>query len=116
TVYILGCFFHEEGSIRMAVRKSPLRAVKPDERQAAVPKSIEEAALAGSQLDELRLTRARIARTLDDPNCPPRDLASLAKRLMELGREVDSIEAKARQEAAEDVDATPDEQWDSEAI
>ncbi len=100
----------------MGVRKSPLRAVDADERPKVLPKTIEEAALAGSQLDELRLTRARIARTLDDPNCPPRDLASLSKRLMEIGREIESIEAKARQEAAEDVDATPDEEWDAEAI
>ena len=35
---------------------------------------------------------------------------------MEIGREIESIEAKARQEAAEDVDATPDEEWDAEAI
>lgn len=100
----------------MTVRKTPLRAVDANERPKATPKTIEEAALAGSQVDELRLTRARIARTLDDPNCPPRDLASLSKRLMEIGREIESIEAKARQEAAEDVDATPDEEWDAEAI
>lgn len=99
----------------MSVRKSALRAVTSEERPAS-PKTIEEAALAGSQLDELRLTRARIARTLDDPNCPPRDLASLSKRLMEIGREIEAIAAKNRQEAAEDVDATPDEEWDSEAI
>lgn len=99
----------------MAVRKGPLRAVAQDERPVVLT-TIEDAALAGSVVDELRLTRARIARTLDDPNCPPRDLASLSKRLMEIGREIESIEAKARQEAAEDGDATPDEEWDAEAI
>lgn len=99
----------------MAVRKNPLRAVGADDAPAA-PRTIEEAAQRGSVLDELRLTRARIARTLDDPNCPPRDLASLSKRLMEIGREIEAIEAKSRQEAAEDGDATPDEAWDAEAI
>lgn len=100
----------------MSVRKSSLRAVGSDETPAPVARTIEEAAKAGSVLEELRLTRARIARTLDDPNCPPRDLASLSKRLMEIGREVEAIEAKSRQEAAEDGDATPDEEWDAEAI
>ena len=100
----------------MAVRKSPLRAIRPDEAPKLSPRTIEEASVAGSALDELKLTRARIARTLDDPNCPPRDLASLSKRLMEIGREVEAIEAKARQEADEDGDATPDEEWDAEAI
>lgn len=100
----------------MGVRKSPLRAVGSDETPPAAPRTIEEAAKAGSVLDELRLTRARIARTLDDPNCPPRDLASLSKRLMEIGREIEAIEAKNRQEAAEDGEASPDEEWDAEAI
>jgi len=104
----------------MAARKSPLRAVGTNEAppapSPAPPRTIEEAAKAGSVLDELRLTRARIARTLDDPNCPPRDLASLSKRLMEIGREIEAIEAKNRQEAAEDGEVSPDEEWDAEAI
>lgn len=100
----------------MGVRKSPLRAVGPNEAPPTAPRTIEEASRSGSVLDELKLTRARIARTLDDPNCPPRDLASLSKRLMEIGREVEAIEAKVRQEAAEDGEATPDEEWDAEAI
>ena len=101
---------------RTKVQKPALRAVDEGERPASRHTTIESASVAGSVVDELRLTRARIARTLDDPNCPPRDLASLSKRLLEIGREIEAIEAKDRQEAEEDHAATPDEEWDAEAI
>lgn len=101
---------------RTNVQKPVLRAVDGSERPVPRHTSIESASAAGSVVDELRLTRARIARTLDDPKCPPRDLASLSKRLLEIGRELEAIEAKERQEAEEDGAATPDEEWDSEAI
>lgn len=79
----------------MASRKTVLRVVEPDEKAPVTgPKTIAEASEAGSTVDELRLMRARIARTLDDPNCPPRDLAALSRRLIEIGREIDAIVAR----------------------
>jgi hypothetical protein len=60
--------------------------------------TIAEASAEGSTLDELRMMRSRIARTLDDPNCPPRDLAALSRRLIEIAKEIEAIEARARQE------------------
>jgi hypothetical protein len=73
-----------------------LHAIEPGETPPPpkVLKTIAEAAEAGSTTDELRLMRARIARTLDDPNCPPRDLAALSRRLIEIGREIAAIEAR----------------------
>ena len=80
----------------MVSRPSKLRAVGDGETPPPVPpKTIAEAAEAGSTLDELRLMRARIARTLDDPNCPPRDLAALSRRLIEIGKEITAIESRA---------------------
>jgi hypothetical protein len=61
--------------------------------------------------------RRRVAETVQDPNCPPRDLAALSRRLQELSREIEAIDVKVRQEAEEDGgSATPDEEWDEEAI
>ena len=83
----------------MAARKSPLRAVEPGEKaNPPAPVTIEEAAERDDDLGQLRLTRRAIARKLDDPNCPARDMAALSKRLMEIGKEIAAIEARAAQE------------------
>ena len=46
--------------------------------------------------------RRRIAKTVEDPNCPPRDLAALTRRLQEISREIEAIDARAKQEADEE--------------
>ena len=84
----------------MVDRKRPLRAVEAGERAVKAPVTIEEAAERGDDLGELRLTRRVIARKLDDPNCPARDMAALSKRLMEIGREIAALESRDREEAA----------------
>jgi hypothetical protein len=61
--------------------------------------SILEAAEEGDRLEELRAMRRRIAKTLDDPNTPARDLAALSRRQMELGREIEVLEAQVAEEA-----------------
>lgn len=101
----------------MADRKS-LRAVGADEKPPPVAvKTVLEAAEGGNQLELLVSMRNRVAKTVQDPNCPPRDLAALTRRLQEIAREIEAIEAKAKQEADEDGDSqTPDEAWDAEAI
>lgn len=82
----------------MAARKSSLRVVDPDERAVAAPKTIVEAAENGDRLGELRLMRVRLAKALDDPNCPPRDMAALSRRQLEIGREIDAIVARESEE------------------
>lgn len=79
------------------------------------PKTIEEAARAGSTLDELRLMRERIARTLDNPNCPPRDLAALSRRQIEIAKEIDAL-LRARREESDGGGLSEDEAWSEEAI
>ena len=58
--------------------------------------------------------RNRIARDVD-AGVPARDLASLSRRLMELAREIEAIDARDREgdEIAEASEA-PDEAWNGE--
>jgi hypothetical protein len=80
--------------------------------------SVTEAASGGSRLDLLVSMRARVAEAVEDPSTPPRDLASLTRRLLEIANEIAAIEAQ--QELAEDsiaaAAAMPDEPFDSATL
>ena len=96
----------------MAAPRKALRAVAADEKPAPVkPKSILEAAEAGSRLEELQAMRRRIAKSLDDPNTAARDLASLSRRLIEIGRDIDAIRIVEDEDHSVVVNAD-DEVWD----
>ena len=93
-------------------RKPALRSVAPDE----VPEpskvfTILEAAEDGSRLEELRAMRRRLARALDDPNTPARDLAALSRRQLEIGREIEAIVVAEDEDHSVVVNAD-DEAWD----
>ena len=95
----------------MAARKT-LRAVAADEKpEPRTPKTILEAAEQGSRIEELRAMRRRIARALDDPNTPARDLAALSRRQLEIGKEIEAI-VVAEDEDHSVVVSTDDEAWD----
>jgi hypothetical protein len=103
----------------VAARKNPLRAVEQGEVAAPPerPMTIEEASAAGDTLAELRAMRVLNARMMANPNIQGRDFAALSRRHLEIGREIDVLVLKAKQEADEDGSAsTPDEDWDEEAI
>jgi hypothetical protein len=87
----------------MTARKSPLRSVAPDEKPAAPRKvkSVTEAAKSGTTRELLVAMRDRTAKAVEDPNTAARDLAALTKRLMEIVRDIEAIDARA----AEDGDA-----------
>lgn len=93
----------------MAARKT-LRAVTPGEKR-ETPKTILEAAEAGSRLEELRAMRRRLARSLDDPNTPARDLAALSRRQLEIGKEIEAIVIAEDEDHSVVVNAD-DEAWD----
>lgn len=101
----------------MPARKSALRAVAPDETPAVAPefRTIHDAADKGSARDLLVQMRNRIAKTLDEPNCPARDQASLSRRLLEIRKEIEAIDAAAKQEADESGEV-PDEAFDATAV
>lgn len=94
----------------MAARKTPLRSVKVDEKRQH-PKTILEAAEAGSRIEELRAMRRRIAKALDDPNTAARDLAALSRRQIEIGRDIEAI-VVSEDEDHSVVVSTDDEPWD----
>ena len=91
----------------MAARK-PLRAVAANEK--AHPTTILEAAEQGSRIEELRAMRRRIARAMDDPNTPARDLAALSCRQLEIGREIEAIVVSEDEDHSVVVNAD-DEAW-----
>lgn len=87
-------------------RSTALRAVAPDEKPAAPvkPKTVTQAADSGTTRELLVAMRARIATAVEDANTPARDLAALTKRLMEVARDIEAIDAReADQGATHDV-------------
>ena len=97
-------------------RKAPLRAVSPNERTARKPKSISEAAANGSTRELLVAMRSRIADAVQDANTPARDLAALTKRLIEVVRDIEAIDARDEQEAADDASTVEDGTFDASAV
>ena len=102
----------------MAERKAALRAVKPDEKPAKrAPRTVAEAAQTGDHRALLVAMRERIAKTVSDPDCPPRDLAALTRRLQDIAKEIESIDLRAEQEADSSGEGTAaDEPFDASAI
>lgn len=98
-------------------RKAPLRAVTTDEKPPPRKRklTVSQAAESGELRALLVTMRDRIAKSVEDPNCPPRDLAALTRRLHEIARDIEAIDVAAEQEAGS-AQPTPDEDWDSSAI
>jgi hypothetical protein len=92
-----------------------LRAVAPDEKAAAKKAltSVSQAVDEGDQRDQLVAMRSRIAKAIDDPNIRGADLAALSRRLLEIGKEIEAIDARTAEEARESADATPDDRWEA---
>lgn len=100
----------------MTARK-PLRAVTADETvpQSVRPKTVTEAAAFGTTRELLVATRSRLAEDVQNKNTPSRDLAALTKRLFEVVRDIEGIDARAEQEA-ERADEATDEAFDASAV
>lgn len=104
--------------VLVADRNPNIRAVEPGETPAKKPPlTLTEASAAGDTLSELKAMRVRNAEIMSSPNIQGRDFAALSRRQIEIGREIDALLVKAKQEADEDGgNRTPDEEWDAEAI
>lgn len=90
--------------------------MKPGEQPAAKKsQSVKDAAAKGTHRDLLVAMRDRIAVTVSNPDCPPRDLAALTRRLQDIAREIEAIDLRAEEEADDDS-AAADEAWDEEAL
>ncbi len=101
----------------MASKSAALRAVGPDETaKPAKPKTITEAADNGTTRELLAAMRARIAKAVEDPNTPARDLAALTKRLVEVVRDIEAIDARDEGDDSEDADDDTDETLDAASL
>lgn len=92
-----------------------LRAVAPGEKPPPGKRkltTVADAVANGDQRDQLVAMRARIARAIDDPNVRGADLAALSRRLLEVAKEVEAIDVRIREEAAEAA-TTPDDEWEA---
>jgi hypothetical protein len=59
--------------------------------------------------------RERIAKAVSDAGCPPRDLASLTRRLQDISKEITALDHAEKAEAEHGGQAE-DEAFDSSAI
>ncbi len=96
--------------------RAPLRAVTADDAPPPKPKTIIEAAADGTHLELLTALRERLAVAVQNPTCPPRDLAALTRRLQEIAREIEAINAGGDEDDITAAAETPDATWDGEAI
>src|SRR5690606_27941166 len=91
-----------------AVTDADVAAAKEEREK---PKTILEAAEAGSRLEELKAMRRRIAKARDDPNTAARDLAALSRRQIEIGRDIEASVVSEDEDHSVVVSAD-DEVWD----
>ncbi len=100
-----------------ARKAAPLRVVAAGEAppRPARPKTVTEAADSGTTRELLVAMQTRIAEAVEDKNTPARDLASLTKRLMEVTRDIEAIDARDKQEG-ERAGPVPDETFSAEAL
>lgn len=101
----------------MAGSQRNLRAVAPDEKPAKPAKklTVTQAAESGNHRALLAAMRERIAKAVSDPNCPPRDLAALTRRLQDIAKEIEAIDLAEKQEA-DSGGTAQDEAFDASAI
>lgn len=93
---------------------TPLRAIDGDTPHARSPRrkspSISSAAKSGDRRRLLAALRDNISKELDE-GVPPRDLASLSKRLVDIANEIAEIDAEVEGDDVGKAAATPDEPW-----
>lgn len=92
-----------------------LRAVKDGEgATVSCSASVGEAARSGSHMDLLVAMRNRVADTISDPECPPRDLAALTRRLQDIAKEIEAL--SERQHGGGDLGGEVDAGFDASAL
>lgn len=78
-------------------------------------KSVAQAAADGDARGTLIGMRARVATAIDDPNTPARDLAALTRRLMEITKDIEAMDARDQDEA-KGSSVTVDESFDASTL
>jgi hypothetical protein len=90
-----------------------LNVVKPGTPARRRPVTVKSAAESGSRRELLTALRSRIAADIDNRDTPPRDLAALSRRLLEIAREIEMLAAQDKVDDIGEAAATPDEEWAS---
>lgn len=94
-----------------------LRPADPDEKAPQPePKSVADAVAGDSNRAVFVALQKRIADAIDDPNIRGADLAALSRRLHELRKEVEAIDALSEQEGGADGEPQGDKPFDATAI
>jgi hypothetical protein len=94
-------------------RKPSLKVVKDGapRRPKTRPLTVRAAADSGIRRDLLIALRARIAADIDNQNTPARDLAALSRRLLEIVKDLEALDAEEKVDDIGEAAATPDEEW-----
>lgn len=101
----------------MAAARKNLHSVPSDPAPRKRRKlSVAQAADTGSHRALLVAMRERIAQAVSNPECPPRDLASLTRRLQDIAKEIEALDLRAKEEGADAADVIANEEWDPEAL
>ena len=99
----------------MAARKTPLRAVAPDEKpERRTPRTLAEAAEGNDYLEILIAQRREMIRDVAGEKGPAK--AALHRQIALHSKEIAALQAAARQEADESADEADDEAFDAEAL
>lgn len=94
-----------------------LRAVaKGEKAPRKPPKTITQAAETGTTRELLVAMRSRIAKAVEDANTPARDLAALTKRLVEVVRDIEAIDARMDDEGGASAPEVQDGAFDASAV
>ncbi|ARQ95443.1 terminase small subunit [Mycobacterium phage Shandong1] len=75
--------------------------------------------MADQKLDRYSLLlrmHARVEQSVFDPETPPRDLAALTRRLMEIAKEIETIELQREQSGEGKPEAPADEPFDGSDV
>ncbi|QAY02738.1 hypothetical protein SEA_NIKLAS_7 [Mycobacterium Phage Niklas] len=75
--------------------------------------------MADEKIDRYELLKRmheRVEAAVFDPETPPRDLAALTRRLMEIGKEIESIDLQRLENGEGKPDAPADEPFDGSDV
>lgn len=79
-------------------------------------RTVADAAANGTTRDLLVSMRNRIAEQVDKAETPARDLAALTKRLADVVKEIEAIDAREDQEADNDASEVEDGDFDATTV
>ena len=101
------------GKARAGVLK---KKAAPRRGKSAAPKNVAEAAASNNQRALLVAMRDRIAQAVASPSCPPRDLASLTRRLQDIAEKIEALDLREQDEADDETGAEVDDSYDASAV